>query len=377
MICCQNYSEDGWQFFGKKSPGTARRRYMASQKPLLIFTAPHITQSFMTHDMALMKPYVDIISIDRARHRYGYFYFLFLTTPRYILKLLRTIIQEHGQVVFCYFVDENTFFTAILVRLLRRKLIIATGGWDATYVPDIQFGRMGSWLNRRLFSYTMRLADSVLSFSNSSRDELLRYGKPKRLRTGYMAIDAEQFTPGNHPKLRRVLTVCYTISRKTWVQKGIEFFVRAAAMVPDSEFIVAGRFVDDDFYHAIQSIAPANVEFTCRFLPPADYIALLQSARVYVQASAHEGFGVSLAEGMACGCVPVITDRYAMPEVMGDTGYIVPFNDVPALAQAIQDALLHPERGETARRRVRENFTVQRRQELLRQELEFLIGRKL
>ncbi|MDW8352887.1 MAG: glycosyltransferase, partial [Anaerolineae bacterium] len=97
-------------------------------------------------------------------------------------------------------------------------------------------------------------------------------------------------------------------------------------------------------------------------------------ARVYVQASAHEGFGVSLAEGMACGCVPVVADRYALPETVGEAGIIVPFNDPPALARGIAEALSRPELGEVARRRVLNHFTLAHRRQLLKEELEAVFG---
>ena len=343
---------------------------MPLPKPKLVFIAPKITQSFMTHDMALIKPFVDIIPLDLSKcggyRRYTYF-----------TKLLRLLIREHPQIVLCYFVVRRyTWLTAILVKLLRRKFIIVTGGFDAAYVPDINWGALGTWRHRRFFSIVMRLSDSVLPFSNSSRDELLRHGKPKRIRTAYMAIDAETFKPGTQPKAPRAVTVCYSISQVKLLQKGIRPFVQAAALVPDIEFIVVGQFKGDTFDY-LKKMATPNVHFTRRYLDQSEYIEMLQSAAVYVQASAHEGFGVALAEGMACGCVPVVADRYSLPEVVGNTGYVVPFNDPAAIAQAVREAIAHPEKGEAARRRVVENFTETQRQKLLHEELEFVMGRKL
>jgi glycosyltransferase involved in cell wall biosynthesis len=42
---------------------------------------------------------------------------------------------------------------------------------------------------------------------------------------------------------------------------------------------------------------------------------------------------------MACGCVPVVTDRGALPEVVENTGIVVPYGDVDATIKAIHIAL--------------------------------------
>ncbi len=340
---------------------------MATKKPKIVFTAPKITEGFMAHDIALLSPYVDVIELDLSM--YGGFRRLF-----YFVALLRALLREQARAVLCFFVMPNyTPVVVTLARVLGRKVIIVTGGIDATYVPDIGYGAMGHWLHRRLFAYSIRLAHSVLPFSNSSRDEILRYSRPSRVRTAYLAIDTELFRPGNEPRARRAVTACYSISPGTLRRKGIDTFIQAAALLPDVEFVVVGS-IDQGTWAALAEQTPPNVRFTMRRYDRHRYARLLQTSAVYVQASAHEGFGVSLAEAMSCGCVPVVTDRYALPEVVGDTGYLAPFGDPAALAQAIQEALDHPEKGEAAHQRAVEHFPEARRQRLLREELELILG---
>ena len=343
---------------------------MSAAKPTIIFTAPKITSGFMEQDITLMSPYVNVLRLDLSDCS-GF------QRACYYTRLWHMLTREGSALVFAYFVlAKYTPLLALMVKALRRKLIIVTGGIDATWVPDIRWGDMGSPLRRTLFAFVMRLSDSVLPFSNAAREDVLRYGHPPRIRTAYLSADTDLFKPQQAPRARRAVTACYAISHAARQQKGVEPFVRAAALLPDVEFTVVGEFVDDSRGY-LKSIATPNVTFTERRFNAAECAALFASSSAYVQASAHEGFGVSLAEGMASGCVPVVADRYAMPEVVGGTGYVVPFNDPAALAQAVRDALSHPEKGLAARQRVLDNFTPAHRQRLLREELELALGRSL
>jgi glycosyltransferase involved in cell wall biosynthesis len=323
----------------------------------------------MTTDMELMRPYVDIIPIDLTGPR--------PTRPRFFARLLRALVVDNARAVFAYFASgEYTLHMAVLLRVLGRGLIIATGGTDSTYVEDIDFGELKSSTDRRRFAWTMRLAHSVLAFSDASKADILRFGRPRRIRTAYMCVDSNRFTPGTVFRPRRAITVAAAISGQAVLQKGVAPFLEAAKLAPDVEFVVVGRCVDEATQR-LRDHAPSNVRFVDRFLEPAAYVEQLQSAAIYVQASGHEGFGVCLAEAMACGCVPVVANRYSLPEVVGSTGILVPFNDAVALAEAIRRGLTEPERGLAARRRVVELFTPQRRQLVLREELEAVVGGSL
>ena len=338
-------------------------------KPVIVFTSRKITDGFMTTDMELMRPYVDIIPIDLTGGR--------PTRPRFYARLLRALVGRNARAVYAYFFgEEYTLQMAVLLKALGRGLIIASGGTDATWVEDIGVGALGSTANRRRFARSMRLADSVLAFSDSSRADILRFASPRRIRTAHMVVDSERFCPGPAERARRAVTVAATVSETALLVKGVAPFVAAATLLPEVELVVLGTCVDEAA-RALKARAPANVRFLDRFLAPDEYVALLQSAAVYVQASGHEGFGVSLAEAMACGCVPVVADRYSMPEVVGETGIKVTFNDHAALAAGIRQALDRPELGPAARDRVVTLFTPERRGRILRQELELVLGRKL
>lgn len=65
----------------------------------------------------------------------------------------------------------------------------------------------------------------------------------------------------------------------------------------------------------------------------------MSAADVFVLSSAWEGFGLVVAEAMACERIVVATDCGGVKEVVGDTGILVPAKDSVALAQGLAKGL--------------------------------------
>lgn len=88
---------------------------------------------------------------------------------------------------------------------------------------------------------------------------------------------------------------------------------------------------------------------------PADFLAGLH---LYLQPSRREGFCIAMHEAMQASLPVIATTVGQMPHTLeaGRSGWLVPPGDVNALADALADALSHPERlaamGQAARARV-------------------------
>ena len=94
-----------------------------------------------------------------------------------------------------------------------------------------------------------------------------------------------------------------------------------------------------------------------------DIPSLMSAADVFVLSSAWEGFGLVVAEAMACNRVVVATDCGGVKEVVGDAGFLVPPKDSVALANALERALnLNDDEsiqlGKEARKRVLEHYSL-------------------
>jgi len=83
--------------------------------------------------------------------------------------------------------------------------------------------------------------------------------------------------------------------------------------------------------------------------------ALYSHAEVSVLPSFCEGFGLPALEAMACGTPCIVSDRGALPEVVGDAGKVVDIDEPDDLANAMQDHMeredLKPAKREAALQR--------------------------
>lgn len=70
-----------------------------------------------------------------------------------------------------------------------------------------------------------------------------------------------------------------------------------------------------------------------------DVAKLMSAADVFVLSSALEGFGLVVAEAMACERPVVATDCGGVKEVVGDAGFTVPTGDFDVLASSINMVL--------------------------------------
>jgi glycosyltransferase involved in cell wall biosynthesis len=78
-----------------------------------------------------------------------------------------------------------------------------------------------------------------------------------------------------------------------------------------------------------------NIRFL-GFVPDEDLPALYSGSSLFVLPSLYEGFGLPLAEAMACGVPVIASNTSSIPEVVGDAGLLVPPTEPEAFAEAIR-----------------------------------------
>jgi glycosyltransferase involved in cell wall biosynthesis len=256
----------------------------------------------------------------------------------------------------------HTFWPITLAWLLRRPSVLIVGGFDTANEPEIGYGYQQGGTRARLSRWIMRRAGVLATNSAYSREEIERNtGIPRdRVTVMHHGVPDPFGSLPQKPAEAMALTVG-NVDRPNLERKGLRAFAQAASELPDVEFVLAGRFVDDAG-DELRAQAPPNLRLT-GWVEEDELLDLYRRAAAYVQASRHEGFGVSVAEAMLAGCVPVVTRAGALPEVVGDIGVQV---DVPAepgaLAAATREALARGAgAGAAARERVLSEFSLDAR----------------
>ena len=284
-----------------------------------------------------------------------------------ILKMMRPIWQS--DLTFSWFASGHSFAAVLLSKLLRKRSAVVVGGYDVAFEPDISYGQYTLGRLKRVYSdFVLGNADIVLPVSEFTKSEVLARAKPKRVQVLYPGIDLDRFQPGGEKK-DLVMTVASGSGRIIKL-KGLDAFIGAAALLPEIRFLIVG--LSDQDREELQSRSTENVSLF-GYVSREELLAFYQEARVYCQLSYRESFGMALAEAMACRCVPVVTERGAIPEVVGDAGYYVPYGSAKATAEAIEKAL-SSKNGIGLRKRVEERFSLRRREEALQSLLKSLMN---
>jgi glycosyltransferase involved in cell wall biosynthesis len=285
--------------------------------------------------------------------------------PGRVPDLLRLIPAVwRADLVFGWFASWHTFFPITLAWLLRKPSVQIVGGFDTANMPDIGYGYQQGGLRRWASRWIMRRAGRLVTNSEYSRSEIAANTPipPERVTVVHHGVP-DPFGPldESRPRERLALTVG-AIDAGTLVQKGQLPFVEAARALPDVRFVFVGKPLDDAIDRLRAAAAP-NVEFT-GWISDEDLEDLYARASVYVQASRHEGFGLAVAEAMLAGCVPVVMDVTAMPEVVDGAGVLIDSQDPDAVADGIRRALdLGLDAHQHARDRILTEFPLQIRRD--------------
>jgi glycosyltransferase involved in cell wall biosynthesis len=217
-----------------------------------------------------------------------------------------------------------------------------------------------------------RKAAAVGCGSEATREQLLRH----RLVTGERTVtipygvsplftpeperngdrDAERLIGHKRSGVIEILHVGSTIPRKR-IDVLLHVFAGIREEFRESRLIrVSGPFTEGQ-NALLRELRLEPAVTVLPFVPTATLAALYRRAALVILPSEAEGFGLPVAEAMACGTIVIASDLAALREAGGNAALFAPVGDVSALVKLALDALRerHGSLSEGRRRRSLEN----------------------
>jgi len=360
-----------------------------SSQPRLLFIYLK-KMPFVADDLQMLREVYDVrtfhFDASQAKSLTG----LVTLFGRQLKWLLRELPKADG--IYGWFADYHLLLPVLLSKLYRVPVAIPLAGFDVIHLPTLDYGVYDSPWRKQLVKVVLHGTDLLLPVSEtmiytenwySAYPQLLRNGVKAHvptLKTPYEVIpfgyDPEDWPMGPVERPPSVCTVGFMPDDRTFRRKGVDLFFEAARLLPEVPFGVVG--VPEERHPIIQQKYQPPPNVTLRVPVPRDELAAIYGRNsVYAQFSRAEGQPNVLSEAMCCGCIPVGSNVFGIPETIGDAGVVATTPQPDQLAEAIRAALekASPQARRQARQRVEENYSLSQRQHALTQSVDRLLSK--
>ncbi len=282
-----------------------------------------------------------------------------------IKKLVR-----NSDLLYIWFASYHALKAVWLAKKYGKKVVTVASGYSVANLPQYNYGLAAHFYTRWMPIFILKNSDIILAVSKANKREIENLVKNANIKIVYHGVDIEKFTFDENLKKRRMVITVGGLDKTSWRRKGIDKFIEVAEQFPETPFFVIGR-IKENVKKYMKNL-PQNLKFT-GFVSDEKLVEFYQKAKVYAQFSFHEAFGCSVAESMLCGCIPVVTNMGSLPEVVGETGFVIPYWNKEKAVSAVKEALnASDEAGKKARERVINNFALTKREKRLVEEIRSL-----
>ncbi|MBP6334789.1 MAG: glycosyltransferase family 4 protein [Bacteroidia bacterium] len=290
--------------------------------------------------------------------------------------LVRHILS--ADILVSQFSGYHSFLPALLSKFTGKPFLIVAGGTDCHSFPSIGYGNFRKTLLGLFTKWSYNLCKHISPKHSSLWECNYEYDTRDYNKQGIHAFmpdlqksitvipngfNSELYKKKTEKVNRSFLTIAGNLNYPFQAElKGVDLIRQVATRFTDCSFTIvgvnAGQFAKG---------APANIHYI-NSLPPEELITLYSSHTFYFQLSIAEGFPNSLCESMLCECVPIGSSVFSIPEIIGDTGFILLKRDIALLEDIVKRALESdaPTLGKAARNRISQNYPLtSRKKEIL------------
>lgn len=196
--------------------------------------------------------------------------------------------------------------------------------------------------------YSIENSKHIIAVSQTTKGDILKnYNvNPSKITVTYEGYDKYRFKPQAKiviDKIKKKYKIVgdYIIFVGTLQpRKNIERLIEAIRSV-DTKLVIVGKkgWLYDQILSKAKSLGIEKKVIFTDFVPDDDLPALISGARVYVNPSLWEGFGIPVIEAQACGVSVVVSNTSSLPEIIGESGMLVDPESVDSIASGIKKVL--------------------------------------
>ncbi|MCB0428602.1 MAG: glycosyltransferase family 4 protein [Flavobacteriales bacterium] len=301
-----------------------------------------VLASFSRNDIHLLSQYHDVESFVFDGVKKWKVPYLFV--KQFFFLLFRF---KKPDLYISQFAGYHSFLPAIFGKLFGIPSLVILGGSDSVSFPSIQYGNFNRVVFGKFTKWSLMYSDHLSPVHESLVNGAYTYDDADYPRQGYQyfhpkihtpytvlryGYDPEKFKPVGERQPNTFLTVGF-LNKQNYYRKGIDLIVQVAPHFPECKFRIIGS-ANDEYARNL----PPNVEILAK-VAYDELPRYYSQATYYFQVSICEGFPSAICEAMLCGCIPIGSNVAAIPEIIGDTGFILNKRDVEAFRKLIETAM--------------------------------------
>lgn len=252
----------------------------------------------------------------------------------------------------------DVFHSPVNVLPLRLPCASVVTVLDLAFMHFPQYFRPARRIYQRTFTTrSARRATLVVTIAESTKRELVeRFATPEeRVRVIYPAIDAD-YRPerdlrrqaefrARHDLPERYLLFLGTLEPRKNLETLVEAYARLRALdesVPPLVLAGAKGWYYQSLFERVQALGLERHITFAGYVSRDEQPLWYAGADLFIYPSVYEGFGLPIAEALACGTPTITSNVSSMPEAGGPVAIQVDPNDREGLAHAMRRVLADP-----------------------------------
>lgn len=315
-------------------------------KQKLIYIFPE-RSAFIRKDIEFLSRHFDIIT---PKHDWTVKWKVPFSFLKQFVFLCRQM--KRSKAVIVMFGGYWSFLPALFGKIIRKPVYIIPGGTDCVSFPSLNYGSLRKPVLRSFIRWSFGLCTKLIPVDESLIwSECSYYEKSDYRYQGYRfffpyiktpsqvihnGFDPHFFKPGDGCRRHNSFIAVAPVSNMTRFRiKGADLILWLASQYMECTFTLIG--VSEGMSGRMGKITD-NVTIL-PFLPQEQFMGHLTGSEFVLQLSVSEGFPNSLCEAMLCGCIPVGSSAGAIPEIIGDSGFIITSSDRQYLKERFNEIL--------------------------------------